>query len=156
MHCFFAIKLLKISMFFFSKSKQKISTTTTSAVFQQLKLPIVCIDLPYSRSSHLGFGCIVMQSVFSVQCTPPSFKHPISGSPPSLTSSSSKEREKSETSREDPLVVVAAGDDENDHLEDETTTYLCSIACRYFCAHHTAAETQSSWGESKQNVIFFF
>ena len=94
MHCFFAIKLLKISMFFFSKSKQKISTTTTSAVFQQLKLPIVCIDVPYSRSSHLGFGCIVMQSVFSVQCTPPSFKHPISGSPPSLTSSSSKERER--------------------------------------------------------------
>ena len=41
--------------------------------------------------------------------------------------------------------MVAAGDDENDHLEDETTTYLCSIACRYFCAHHTAAETQSSW-----------
>ena len=116
----YAIKLLKISMFFFSKSKQKISTSTTSAVFQQLKLPIVCIDVPYSRSSHLGFGCIVMQSVFSVQCTPPSFKHPISGSPPSLTSSSSKEREKSETSREDPLVV-AAGDDENDHLEDETT-----------------------------------
>ena len=106
-------------VFFFSKTKQKISTTTF-AVFQQLKLPIVCIDVPYSRSSHLGFGCIVMQSVFSVQCTPPSFKHPISGSPPSLTSSSSKEREKSETSREDPLVV-AAGDDENDHLEDETT-----------------------------------
>ena len=99
MHC--AIKLLKISMFFsFSKSKQKISTTTTSAVFQQLKLPIVCIDVPYSRSSHLGFGCIVMQSVFSVQCTPPSFKHPISGSPPSLTSSSSKERERKVKLRE--------------------------------------------------------
>ena len=144
MHC--AIKLLKISMFFFSKSKQKISTSTTSAVFQQLKLPIVCIDVPYSRSSHLGFGCIVMQSVFSVQCTPPSFKHPISGSPPSLTSSSSKEREKSETSREDPLVV-AAGDDENDHLEDETFAHTILLL-----RHKVHGEIQ---GESKQNVIFF-